>query len=385
MLNVAIVGTGNISPMHINGFLAHPDKAKIVALCDIIPAKAEAKKAEFGLTDAAVYDSVDGILARDDIDLVSVATPPSTHAELTIALLKSGKNVLVEKPMAPSVADCDAMIQAAKESGKMLSVISQNRWRDDVAGLKAVIDSGLLGPIASLQVDSAWWRGLPYYDLWWRGTWESEGGGPTLNHAIHHLDLVAWLMGGTPSKVTSVMTNAWHDNSEVEDLAVAVLTYPRALATVTASVVHHGEKQRFIIQGRDAAVEIPWAVTSEVTQPNGFPYNESDAAREQQIADLHASLPPLPFTAHAGQIGDVLDALDAGREPAVTGADGKRIIEIVQAIYRAAIEERTVSLPMAEGDDWYTGDALLAQAPRFFTKTSSVADQEGDIRTQRTA
>ena len=383
MINVALVGTGNISPMHIRGFLEFPDQIKIVALCDIIPSKAEARKAEFGLTDAVVYDSVDGILARNDIDLVNVATPPSSHAELTIALLKSGKNVLVEKPMAPSLAECDAMIAAARESGKMLSVISQNRWRDDVAGLKAVIDSGLLGPIANLRVDSAWWRGLPYYDLWWRGTWDSEGGGPTLNHAIHHLDLVAWLMGGTPEAVTAVMTNAWHDNSEVEDLSVAILTYPRALATVTASVVHHGERQYFVIQGRDAAVELPWQVTAEVSQTNGFPYSEGDAERAAQIEKLHADLPPLAHTGHAGQIGDVVDALATGREPAVTGEQGRRTVEIVQAIYRAAIEHKTVPLPIKPVDNWYSGEGLLENAPRYFEKTGSVADQAGDIRTQR--
>lgn len=121
------------------------------------------------------------MLARDDVDLVSVCTPPSSHKDLTIALLRSGKNVLVEKPMAPSVADCDQMLAAARESGRTLSVIAQNRFRNDLASVKEAIDSGLLGPVAHARVDSAWWRGLPYYDLDWRGTWESEGGGPTLN------------------------------------------------------------------------------------------------------------------------------------------------------------------------------------------------------------
>jgi predicted dehydrogenase len=383
MKNVAIVGVGNISPAHIRGFLAHADDAKIVALCDIVPSKAEAKKAEYDLTDVDVYDSIQGILDRDDIDLVSVATPPSTHAELTIALLKSGKNVVVEKPMATSLEECDAMIQAAKESGQMLSVISQNRWRDDVTELKAVVDSGLLGPISSLQVDSAWWRGLPYYDLWWRGTWESEGGGPTLNHAIHHLDLVAWLMDGAPEAVTAVMTNAWHDNAEVEDLSVAILSYPRALATVTASVVHHGERQKFIIQGRDAAIELPWEVMADVTQPNGFPYETGDTERATAINAVRSAVEPLKHLNHGGQFGDILDALETGREPAVTGEQGKRTVETVQAIYRASIEKRTIPLPVSPDDEWYRGETLISRAPRFFQKTASVKEQAGDIRTHR--
>src|SRR5665647_2809508 len=121
MINVAVVGAGNISPSHMRGYLAFPNRCRIV-----------------------------------------------------------------EKPMALSLTECDAMIVAARESRALLSVVAQNRFRDEVVILKGVVDSGLLGPVAHLSIDSAWWRGLPYYDLSWRGTWESEGGGPTLNHAIHH-------------------------------------------------------------------------------------------------------------------------------------------------------------------------------------------------------
>ncbi len=180
MQAIAIVGTGNISRAHIAGYGAFPQSCRIVALHDIVESRAHATKEQLGLDGADVV-GLDELLARDDVDLVSVCTPPSSHKDLTIALLRSGKNVLVEKPMAPSVADCDQMLAAARESGRTLSVIAQNRFRNDLASVKEAIDSGLLGPVAHARVDSAWWRGLPYYDLDWRGTWESEGGGPTLN------------------------------------------------------------------------------------------------------------------------------------------------------------------------------------------------------------
>ena len=369
MINVAVVGTGNISPLHLSGFLAHPGLARIVALCDLVPAKAEAKRAAFGLDGVGVHAHIDQVLARDDVDLVAICTPPSTHAELAIAALRAGKHVLVEKPMAPSLAECDAMIAAARESGRVLSVVAQNRFRDDLALVKAAVESGLLGPVAAVQVDSAWWRGTEYYDLDWRGTWESEGGGPTLNHAIHHLDLVAWLLDASPQAVAALMTNAWHDNSEVEDLSVAILQYPRALATVTASVVHHGQQQRFVVQGRDAVVELPWAVRSEVPAGSGHPSDGGNAALIDKIEALRAGLAPLEHTGHAGQIGDVLAAVTHGRAPAVTGEAGRRTVEIVTAIYRAAIERRAVDLPIAVGDPWYGGEALLEHAPRYFTKT----------------
>lgn len=377
MLDVALVGTGNISASHLLSYLRFPDRCRVVALCDVVPDKAEAKKRELGLESAVVVSSHEELLGRD-IDLVSVCTPPSTHAPITIDLLRAGMNVVVEKPMAPSVAECDAMLAAERESGRLLSVIAQNRFRDDIALLKETIDSGLLGPVAHLRTDSAWWRGLPYYDLSWRGTWRSEGGGPTLNHAIHHIDLVLWMLGA-PSAVTAAMTNAWHDNAEVEDLSVALLQYDRAIAQLTSSVVHHGQVQEIVVQGRDASVAQPWAVHAETTQPNGFPTDQGNPALVERLEALAAAHAALPHLGHAGQIDDVLTALETGRAPAVGGQDGRHTVEVVTAIYQAAIERRTVGLPIPLDSPYYTGEGILAHAPRYFAKTRSVDDLEGSI------
>lgn len=378
MINVAVVGIGNIAPAHLQGYLAHGERCRIVALCDIVPEKAERRREALGLTRVDVVASHKDLLGRDDIDLVSLCTPPGTHAELTVDFLDAGKDVLVEKPMAPSLADCDAMLAARDRSGRLLSVVAQNRFRDDMATLKAAIDSGLLGPVAHLAVDSAWWRGVPYYDLAWRGTWESEGGGPTLNHAIHHIDLLLWMMGA-PQAVQAMMANAWHDNAEVEDLSVALLRYERAIAQLTSSVVHHGERQQIVVQGRDASVAQPWAVRAEVTQPNGFPTADGNAALVEQLEAIASAHVPLPHEGHAGQIGDVLDAVEQRSAPAVTGEDGRRTVEVVTAIYRAAIERREVELPIPADSEYHTRDGLLANAPRFFNKSASVEEQEGFI------
>src|SRR5689334_8889793 len=109
MLRVGILGTGGIAGTHIGAYQQFSGKCRLVALCDLVPAKAEARKAEFGLTEARIYDSAEAMLAAEELDLVSIATPPATHAELTIAALRAGVNVLVEKPMAPSLQECDAM------------------------------------------------------------------------------------------------------------------------------------------------------------------------------------------------------------------------------------------------------------------------------------
>lgn len=378
MINVGIAGTGNISAAHVEGYLRFPDRCRIVALCDIVDGKAQRKAEEWGLTEVAIHDTVADLAADASVDLVSVCTPPGTHADIATTLLDEGKHVILEKPMAPSVAECERILEAQRRSGTLLSVVAQNRFRDDMATLKTALDSGLTGPVTHVRVDSSWWRGLPYYDLSWRGTWESEGGGPTLNHAIHHIDLLLWLLG-EPASVMAMMTNAAHENAEVEDLSVAVLQYERALAQLTSSVVHHGEEQHIVIQGRDASIAQPWVVRAESPQPNGFPLQGGNAELVEQVQRLVDSREPLAHQGHTGQIDDVLTALEQGTEPLVTGVDGRRAVEVVTAIYQAAIEQRLVPLPLAPEDPYFAGQGLMANAPRYYRKSTSVDEQAGFI------
>ncbi|GAA1979484.1 Gfo/Idh/MocA family oxidoreductase [Isoptericola halotolerans] len=384
MLRIGIIGTGGIAGAHLDGYRRFADECEVVALCDAVPGRAAAVRDDNGLTSARAYERVEDLLDAEDLDLVSITTPPSTHAELTVAALRAGVDVLVEKPMAPSLEECDAMLAAAAENDRLLSVVAQNRFRDDMATLKEVLESGLVGPVAHAQVSSAWWRGTEYYDLWWRGTWESEGGGCTLNHAIHHLDLTLWMLGA-PRAVTSVLTNAQHENSEVEDLSVAVLQYERAVAEVTSSVVHHGEEQAIVVHGRHARVSQPWKVAADVAGPNGFPLPGGDVARVAEIEELAASHRPLDHVGHAGQVGDMLGAVRDRRRPAVDGTDGRRAVELVTAIYRAGIERRTVDLPLGPDDPYYRAGTLVERAPHFFEKTASVADLPGGITVGATA
>lgn len=377
MLSIGIIGTGNISRAHLHAYLQFPEEVQVVALADIEPGKAETARAEFALDGARVYEDATAMLASEHLDLVSIATPPGTHCELSVQALEAGVHVIVEKPMAPSLEECDRMLEAQRRSGKLLSVIAQNRFRDDIAQLKAVLDSGRIGRIAHARIASAWWRGRAYYDLWWRGTWASEGGGPTLNHAIHHIDLALWLLG-RPQAVAAMMTNAGHDNAEVEDLSVALLQYERGLAELTSSVVHHGEQQEIIVQGEHARIGQPWSVAAETARPNGFPETGGDAELVAELEALAAGQAPLEHTGHTGQLGDVIAAIREGRAPLVDGEAGKRAIELVTAIYAAAIERRTIDLPITAENPWYRSEMLLERAPRFYEKTASVRSQEGE-------
>ncbi|APX33958.1 oxidoreductase [Brachybacterium sp. P6-10-X1] len=378
MLNVGIIGAGNISDAHLRAYLDAPDEVRIVALADLTREQADAKREAFGLAEARSYADLEEMFAAEDLDLVSVTTPPSAHRPVAVLALEAGVHVIVEKPMAPSLEDCDAMLAAQRRSGKLLSVIAQNRFRDEMMTLKAVLESGKLGSISHTRIDSAWWRGLPYYDLWWRGTWASEGGGCTLNHAIHHIDLALWLLG-SPQAVVAMMTNAQHHNAEVEDLSVAILQYGRGLAELTSSVVHHGQQQEIVVQGEHARVSQPWSARAETAQPNGFPTAAGDPGLMAELDAVAEARPPLEHTGHAGQLRDVIAAIRDGRDPLITGEDGRRAIELVTAIYAAAIERRTIDLPLPADDPYYRAGTLEARAPHFFEKTASVASQEGGI------
>ena len=377
MIRVAIVGTGGIARSHMEAYRTLKARCEVVALADIIPGRARRFMEAFGLA-CDTYERHEDILSRQDIDLVDVCTPPYMHAAITIDALTSGKHVVCEKPMAASLEECDAMLRARDESGKLLSIIAQNRFRKPIRDLKALLESGIAGPVRHAEIDSFWWRGHSYYDLWWRGTWEKEGGGCTLNHAVHHIDMLGWMMG-LPKRVTSVLANTGHDNAEVEDLSVSVMEYPGALATVTASVVHHGEDQKLVFQCEKARISAPFAVYASRPMPNGFPLKETDAQVEQAVSDFVASLPPLPYEHHTGQLDDVLSAIENGVQPAITGEDGRRTIELITAIYKAGSAHAPVELPLKADDPFYTVDGIRANVPHFHEKTASVMEQEGAL------
>lgn len=373
MIYAAIVGTGGIANEHIKALLAFPERCKIVALCDIYPQKAEAMKEKYGL-DCAVFDDHHSMLDSEiQIDLVHVCTPPYVHCEIAVNSMNAGCNVLVEKPMATCLAECDEMLAAEKKNGVTMACIAQNRFRKSIYNLKKTLDSNLAGKICMAKVESAWWRGHSYYDLWWRGTWEKEGGGPTLNHAVHHIDMLNWMEGRMPESVMAMLTNVMHDNAEVEDLSLACLRYEDgSLAQITSSVVHHGEEQGIVLQCADARISAPWDVKAEVSQANGFPKSKGNTQLVQKIQNFWEQIPPLAYEGHTGEIDNVLGALETGEPPLITGEDGRKTVEVITAVYKSGFSGQVVKFPIRKEDAFYTFDGILKNAVHFHEKTGSV-------------
>lgn len=373
MIHVAIIGAGLISDAHIEGYLGFKDRCKIVAMVDIYPEKAEKKAKDYGL-DIGIYKETTEMFNNHSIDLASICVPPFAHAQTTIEALNAGSHILAEKPMATCLQECDDMLAAAESNGRLLSIVAQNRYKNPLMKLKQVIDSGYIGKIIHAQVDSFWWRGSHYYDLWWRGTWEKEGGGCTMNHAVHHVDLFQWY-AGMPSEVQAVITNLAHKNSEVEDFSTAVMYFDHgAIGQVTASLVHHGEQQKVVIQGERAMVAMPWEVKASRQMENGFP--EEDPQTEVKIQSYYENLPDLEYTNHTGQIANVLAAVSGEAQLLIDGYEGRKTLELVSAIYQSGALHKRVKLPLTPEDPFYTRDGILEAAPRFYEKTHSVENVE---------
>jgi UDP-N-acetyl-2-amino-2-deoxyglucuronate dehydrogenase len=367
MHKVMIVGAGGIAPSHIEGFLAFPQRAEIKVIANPTVSKAEALVEKYSLN-ARSESSLKTSLSA--VDIVSVCSPPATHKDIAVQALTAGKHVLLEKPMAMSLAECDAILDAAKTGGGKLSIVAQSRYISSIINTMEIIHRGEYGKLLFSQINSFWWRGQSYYDLYWRGIWESEGGGCTLNHAVHHIDLLLWAKG-LPVEVTTIQTNLNHNNSEEEDLSMSILKYAdNTLAQINTSLVHHGEEQKLDFQMEKAGISIPFAAKASLPRSNGFPVDDS-ATVNKVIADFE-SLPKLEHEHHTGQIENFLDAIDSGSPLRVDGLDGRHTIELISAIYKSAFTKKTVALPLKMDDPYYSFPSRIEQAVRYNTKTKFV-------------
>lgn len=367
MLKVMIVGAGAIAPAHIEGFLSFPERVEITHISNPTVSKAEALIDKYGLK-ASASSSFDEQL--DAVDIVSICSPPSTHRDLAVKALEAGKHVLLEKPMAMSLDECDQILAAAVKGNSLISVVAQSRFISSISNTMKIIHKGDYGKLLFSQINSFWWRGQSYYDLYWRGVWESEGGGCTLNHAVHHIDLLLWAKG-LPVEVNSFLTNLNHQNSEEEDLSMSILRYADGtMSQINASLIHHGEEQKLDFQMEKASVSIPFTVKASTPRSNGFPMDDEQTIKK--LSDEYNNLPNLKFEHHAGQVENLLDAIEKGIPLAVSGKEGRNSIELISAVYKSAFTGLGVKLPLEKDDPFYSFPSRVEKATRFHKKMKSV-------------
>ncbi|MGB6455553.1 MAG: Gfo/Idh/MocA family oxidoreductase [Streptosporangiaceae bacterium] len=339
-----IVGTGVISSIHARA-IASLRGARLVAVTDVTRERAQSFASAHG---CVAEPDLDALLARDDVNVVSVCVPSGLHAEVGIRAAAAGKHLVVEKPIDVSVEAADRLIGAANENEVAMTVISQHRFDQGLIELRRLLDEGELGRLVLGEASTKWYRSQAYYDsAAWRGTWALDGGS-LMNQGIHYADLLLWTMGPVAEVTALFSTQAHH--IEVEDTALAVLRFASgAVGTIVASTaVFPGFAQRLEISGTGGTVVIEDGemircdLSTDSTQPG---LRSSTTTRGSAPAATAANPADLEIASHAAQLGDLLDAIDEGRAPSVTGTDGRAALEIVAAIYESARAACTVRLP----------------------------------------
>lgn len=369
MLEVAVVGTGSISNAHIHGLLVQRDICHVAALVNRTLAKARDIRKQYDL-DAEIYSTLDDACDHHKIDAVVICLPAELHCQATINALDRGCHVLVEKPMANSVEECQIMLEAAKKAGKLLSVAFQNRFSGENQRLYQILHSGEIGSVCAGTVNSLWWRGNNYYKTEWRGYWRTEHGGVFLGHAIHQIDLLLWMLG-MPDKVTASIHNVGHPDSELEDWGIAALIYPRCVVNLQASLVSHEQKQELIFQTEKGQYASPWNPYAQNQMENGFPYQaEENINALKKIFDKY-TIKKNALSGHDALICNFLRAIKGEEDLLISGEDGLHALELVTAIYKSEVKGKTVAIPLDNNDPFCNGSYLESIMKEHMTEKLS--------------
>jgi predicted dehydrogenase len=344
-----------VGSLHAAAVRSLPE-AELSAVCDVSGERAEAFAARYG---GRPFTDVNAMLREGRVEAVVVGTPHPLHAAAAVPAAEAGVHVLVEKPMAATLADCDAMNAAAERTGVKLGVISQRRWYEPVARVKQAIEAGKIGRPALGVFAMYSWRDPSYYTSDpWRGRWDTEGGGVLVNQSAHHLDLLRWFLGPV-AEVSGYWANVNHPTVEVDDTAVAVLKFRNGgLGSITTSVSQRpGIHSKLHVHGSSGAsvgVETDRGATfiagmTGVTEP---PLNDlwTVPGEEHLLAQFQAEdrerFAQLDATTHyhALQIRDFVQSIRENRPPLATGEDGRAVVELFTAIYRSNREGRPITL-----------------------------------------
>jgi len=339
-----IVGTGVIAAIHADA-IAMLSKdgladARLVAVTDVAHDRATAFAAA---RSCPAEPDLAALLARRDVEVVCVCVPSGLHAAIGIQVAKAGKHLVVEKPIDVSLDAADRLIDAARAARVALTVISQHRFDPGLIELKRGLDAGALGRLVLGEASTKWYRTQAYYvSAAWRGTWAMDGGS-LMNQGVHYVDLLRWCMGPL-TEVTAVCSTQAHQ-IEVEDTALALVRFASgAVGTILSSTAAFpGFPQRLEITGTEGTVTIEdgrIVRRSLISDPGPAGPAAAVAAGRRAAADPAA----VDVASHAAQLADLLDAVDAGREPAVTGESGRAALEIVLAVYESSRTGRPVSL-----------------------------------------
>jgi UDP-N-acetyl-2-amino-2-deoxyglucuronate dehydrogenase len=346
-LGVAIVGCGMIARFHARA-LAEIPGTKLLALISRSGKNAQAMNEELKLS-CDIYPDLAPVLARKDIHIIIITTPSGAHLEPAVECARAGKHVVVEKPLEITVDRCDTIIRECDANKVLLCTIFPSRFGDANVELKAAVDAKRFGRLTLGETTCKWWRTQAYYDEGgWKGTMALDGGGAFMNQAIHNVDLLLWMMGPV-THVTGFTATLAHERIEVEDTGVACLKFQNgALGVIQATTsVHpglpktigiHGDKGTAVIEQDDI---LKWDFLEPIAHDNDV---KTRFAQKVGASGGSSNPAAISHQGHTRQLTDFVNAIKLGGKPLVDGREGRRAVELIQAIYASNASGKVIHI-----------------------------------------
>lgn len=350
-MNFALIGCGRIAANHIEA--ARNNGLNIAALCDIDLKQCEKLCEKCAIKDdypkIQFYDNHREMLKNEDLDMVAIATSSGAHAEIALDCLGCDINTLVEKPMAMSMAEADALLEASKKSKGKFGVCHQNRFNKSLQKMRQALEANRFGRLFHVAAHVRWNRGPQYYEqAAWRGTW-AEDGGVLMNQCIHNIDLMRWMLGDDLTEVFAFTDNLNHPYIEAEDLGLALFKAANGaygLLEGTSNVYPRNLEETLYIFGEKGTVK---AGGKSVNRIECWRFADNDENEEKAVIDeFSEDVPNIYGFGHTPLYADFIEAVENDRAPLIDAAAGRRALESVLAIYLSAAENRPVKLPLEE-------------------------------------
>jgi UDP-N-acetyl-2-amino-2-deoxyglucuronate dehydrogenase len=339
-MNFGIIGAGMIAQFHAKAIDAMTG-SQLRSVYSRNPKSSQSIADECG---CAVYSDLNAFLADPDLDIVTIATPSGAHLEPTLAAVRAGKHVICEKPLEITTDRIDQMIAEGDKHGVTISGIFNRRFNPGLSALKKAVDEGRFGQIAMADAYIKWYRDQAYYDSGqWRGTWALDGGGALMNQSIHAIDQLLYVAGPVKSVCATVATLA-HERIEVEDTAVAILEFENGARGViqgsTACWSKGGHSAEVNICGEKGSVFLAddkfrvWEFQEEGPEDEAIRANLMVQSGTKGIGANDPSA--IDFSGHLRNFEDVVAAIQEGRKPLVDGAEARKAVALIKAIYESA-------------------------------------------------
>lgn len=345
-MKYALIGCGRIAVNHIKAALNN--HLEIVAVCDVLPEKMDALLAKYDLAgDPSIkrYTDYRQMLSENEFVLASIATESGLHAQIAFDCIDAGVNIIIEKPMAMSMADAEEIIRRSDARGVKVAACHQNRFNVAVQETRRALEAGRFGRLSHGSIHVRWNRNRDYYDQApWRGTWAQDGG-CLMNQCIHGIDLLRWMMGEEIDEVYGVTRQQFHDYLEAEDIGMAVVKFKNgAVATIegTTNVYPKNLEETLYLFGENGTVKLGGTSTNNIDVWDFADEGEED----QKNKGLEEATSNVYGNGHTSLYADVIEAIEQDRAPYVDAYAGKNALELVLAIYKSQKEGRAVKLPL---------------------------------------